>query len=72
LGAHAQIEAADLAKEGISEGGAFICEIKARSGETTMTISPVPKKKLSAAEYAEIDRELDEALPDSFFDSNNK
>jgi hypothetical protein len=69
---HAQIAAADLAKKGISEGDAFICEIKATDGETTMTISPVPKKKLSAAEYAEIDRELDEALPDSFFDSNKK
>jgi len=65
---HAQIDAGDLAREGISEAGTFLCEIKARNGETTMTLSPLPMKKLSAADYAEIDRELDEALPDSLFD----
>ena len=69
---YAQIEAADLAKEGISEAEAFLCEIKAKNGETAMTLRPMPKKKLSAADYAEIERELDEALPDSHSDENEK
>jgi hypothetical protein len=69
---YAQVEAADLAKEGISEGDAFLCEIKTRDDETLMVISPLPKSALSPAMYAEIDRKLDEALPDSLFDLHAK
>ena len=68
----AQIDADDLAKQGIREGDSFVCEIKARNGETAMTLIPLPKKQLGASDYAEIDKELDEALPDSLFDENKK
>jgi hypothetical protein len=57
---HAEIDEAEMAKDGIGEGDRF--QIKITADDITFT--RIPRRQLTDAEMAKIDAELDKALPD--------
>jgi hypothetical protein len=59
----AEIDAKEMAAEGIGDQDRFRCVIKSRAGETVLTMERLPLDELSDEEYASIDRRLDTAFP---------
>lgn len=61
--AGAEIDAHELAKQGIGEGDRFVCEIKGEGLKTTLTLARRPERELTDEDYARIGLELEEEWP---------
>ncbi len=62
---HAELDAKELASNGIGDRDRFVCDIRRRRTETVLAFRRLPRRTQSAEEHARVNELLERELPDT-------